>query len=95
MLKFFEVEESSQKVILLITSQEFNKVPRRRGSFLSRSDPLSYEDLEIPAVCVSLVASRPSALLYIPHRQRMRYQQKTSILSSTYIKLHNIIRMNL
>lgn len=26
MLKFFEVEESSQKVILLITSQEFNKV---------------------------------------------------------------------
>lgn len=56
MLKFFEVEESSQKVILLITSQEFNKVPSRRGPFLSRSDPLSYEDLEIPAVCVSLVA---------------------------------------
>lgn len=58
MLKFFEVEESSQKVILLITSQEFNKVPSRRGPFLSRSDPLSYEDLEIPAVCVSLVAPR-------------------------------------
>lgn len=56
MLKFFEVEESSQKVILLITSQEFNKVPSRRGPFLSRSDPLSYEDLEIPAVCVALVA---------------------------------------
>lgn len=59
MLKFFEVEESSQKVILLITSQEFNKVPSRRGPFLSRSDPLSYEDLEIPAVCVSPVAPRP------------------------------------
>lgn len=53
MLKFFEVEESSQKVILLITSQEFNKVPSRRGPFLSPNDPLSYEDLEIPAVCVS------------------------------------------
>lgn len=33
MLKFFEVEESSQKVILLITSQEFNKVPSQRGPF--------------------------------------------------------------
>lgn len=53
MLKFFEVEESSQKVILLITSQEFNKVPSRRGPFLSPNDPLSYEDLGIPAVCVS------------------------------------------
>lgn len=53
MLKFFEVEESFQTVILLITSQEFNKVPSGRGPFLSRSDPLSYEDLEIPAVCVS------------------------------------------
>lgn len=54
MVKFFEVEESSQKVILLITSQEFNKVPSRGGPFLLRSDPLSYEDLEIPAVCVPL-----------------------------------------
>lgn len=49
MLKFFEAEESFQKVILLITSQEFNKVPSPGGPFLSRSDPLSYEDLEIPA----------------------------------------------
>lgn len=61
MLKFFEVEESSQKVILLITSQEFNKVPSRRGPFLSPNDPLSYEDLEIPAVCVSSLRCSRSA----------------------------------
>lgn len=61
MLKFFEVEESSQKVILLITSQEFNKVPTQGGPFLPRSDPLSYEDLEIPAVCVSLALPRREA----------------------------------
>lgn len=65
MLKFFEVEESSQKVILLITSQEFNKVPSGRGPFLSWSDLLSYEDLEIPVVCVSSHRSRAAIYIYL------------------------------
>lgn len=90
MLKFFEVEESSQKVILLITSQKFNKVPSRRGPFLSRSDPLSYEDLEIPAVCVSLVAPRSVPRCGGPRRrrrQRMLPQKKNKHSFTTFIKL--------
>lgn len=88
MLKFFEVEESSQKVILLITSQEFNKVPSRRGPFLSRSDPLSYEDLEIPAVCVSLVAPP------CPPQTTDARKKKNKNSFKSFIKLCHIIRMN-